>query len=48
VDFLLETFAVLSFVNRSYIEKIFREGDRRTSNIFPSISLSINQVMTSI
>jgi Uma2 family endonuclease len=48
VDFLLGTFSVLSLVNGSYIEKVYREGDRIISDIFPSISLSMNQVMASI
>jgi Uma2 family endonuclease len=48
VDFLLGTFSVLSLVNGSYIEKEYREGDRIVSNIFPSISLSMSQVMASI
>ena len=48
VDFLLGTFAVLSLVNGSYIEKVYKESDRITSDIFPSISLSMNQVMASI
>ena len=48
VDFLLGTFSVLSLVNGSYIEKVYREGDRIVSDIFPSISLSMNQVMASI
>jgi len=48
VDFLLGTFSVLSLVNGSYIEKVYREGDRIVTNIFPSISLSMSQVMASI
>ncbi|GBO51950.1 hypothetical protein APA_3531 [Pseudanabaena sp. lw0831] len=48
VDFLLGTFSVLSLVNGTYIEKVYREGDRIASDIFPSISLSMNQVMASI
>jgi Uma2 family endonuclease len=48
VDFLVGTFSVLSLVNGSYIEKEYREGDRIVTNIFPSISLSMSQVMASI
>ncbi len=48
VDYLLGTFSVLSLVNGSYIEKVYREGDRIVTNIFPSISLSMSQVMASI
>ena len=48
IDFLLGTFAVLSLANGSYIEKVYREDDRIASDIFPSISLSMNQVMASI
>ena len=47
VDFLLGTFSVLRLVNGSYIEKVYREGDRIVSDIFPSMSLSMNQVMAS-
>ena len=48
VDFLVGTFSVLTLVNGSYIEKMYREDDRIASDIFPSISLSMNQVMASI
>lgn len=48
VDFLVGTFSVLSLVNGSYIERVYKEGDRIVSDIFPSISLSMNQVMASI
>ena len=48
VDFLLGTFSVLSLVNGSYIEKVYREGDLIASDIFPSISLSMSKVMASI
>jgi Uma2 family endonuclease len=48
VDFLVGTFSVLNLVNGSYIEKVYREADLIASDIFPSISLSMNQVMASI
>jgi len=48
VDFLVGTFSVLSLVNGSYIERVYREEDCIASDIFPSISLSMNQVMASI
>jgi Uma2 family endonuclease len=48
VDFLVGTFSVLNLVNGSYIEKVYREAELIASDIFPSISLSMNQVMASI
>jgi len=48
VDFLLGTFAVLTLVNEVYIEKVYREGDRIVSDVFPSIALSMSQVMEGI
>jgi Uma2 family endonuclease len=48
VDFLVGTFSVLSLVNGSYMERVYREDDRIASDIFPSISLSMSQVMASI
>jgi len=48
VDFLLGTFSVLTLVNGVYIEKVYRENDRIISNVFPSIELSMSQVMESI
>jgi len=45
VDYLLGTFAVLSLVNGSYVEKVYRENDRIISNVFPNLSLSMNQVI---
>lgn len=48
VDFLLGTFSVLSLVNGTYIEKVYRENDQVISNVFPKLSLSMNQVMASI
>ena len=48
VDFLMGTFSVLSLVNGSYIERVYREENCIASDIFPSISLSMSQVMASI
>jgi Uma2 family endonuclease len=48
VDFLVGTFSVLSLVNGSYIERVYREENCIVSDIFPSISLSMNQMMASI
>ena len=48
VDFLLGTFSVLTLVNGVYIEKIYREKDAIASDIFPNISLSMSEVMSSI
>jgi Uma2 family endonuclease len=48
VDFLVGTFSVLSLVNGSYIERVYREENCIASDIFSSISLSMSQVMASI
>jgi Uma2 family endonuclease len=48
IDFLLGTFAVLSLVNGVYVEKIYRDSDAIASDIFPNISISMSQVMSSI
>jgi len=48
VDFLLDTFSVLSLVNGTYVEKVYREDDQVISSIFPKLSLSMNQVMANI
>jgi Uma2 family endonuclease len=48
VDFLLGTFSVLILVNGVYLEKVYRDSEAIVSDIFPNISLSMSQVMTSI
>ena len=45
IDFLLGTFSVLTLADGVYTEKICKDSDRIISDIFPNISLSMNQVM---
>jgi Uma2 family endonuclease len=48
VDFTLGIFSVLTLEDGVYIEKIYKQDEPINSNLFPKISLTMNQVMQSV
>ncbi len=47
-DFLMGTFSVLNLTDGIYTEQVHRETEPIMSQLFPDLTLSLNQIMTSI